>query len=106
MSIEFRDKNLQELYCKGTSEKFLGIPSNVLRLFFSALTIAGSASVMEDVLNPPPLKCVPQKDGSITVLLCDGWELNFFLKISDNENEISVVSLISAHKKNKGAVYE
>lgn len=104
MSIEFRDKNLQELYCKGVSEKFLGIPNNVLNSFFSTLTIAGSASVMEDILNPPPLKCVPQKDGSITVLLCDGWELNFFLKISDNENKISVVSLISANKENKGAV--
>ncbi len=106
MTIEFCDKDLQELYCKGTSEKFLGISKDVLESFLIALTIAGSASVIEDVLNPPPFKGLLQKDGSITVLLCNGWELNFFLKISDNENKISVVSLISAHKENQGAVYE
>lgn len=95
MSIEFCDKNLEELYNKGYSKGFLEISKKTLRAFMIALSMAESAASINDVLNPPPFKGLLHENGLITLMLYDGWELNFFLEIfGNNQNKISVVSLI------------
>lgn len=100
MNIKFSSDDLKELYINGMSEGFAGIPKSVLDSFMRALSMAESASVIDDIMNPPPFKGMLQKDGSITLLLCNGWTMNFFLTISgNNENKISVVSLNPAQDK-------
>lgn len=100
MNIDFSSNDLKELYLNGMSEGFSGIPKNVLDSFMRALSMAESASELDDILNPPPFKGLLQKDGSIMLLLCNGWTMNFFLTITGNgENKISVVSLNSAQDK-------
>lgn len=100
MNINFSSNDLKELYLNGMSEGFSGIPKIVLDSFMRALSMAESASELDDILNPPPFKGLLQKDGSIMLLLCNGWTMNFFLTITGNgENKISVVSLNSAQDK-------
>ena len=100
MNIKFSNNDLKELYLNGMSEGFSGIPKSVLDSFMRALSMAESASELDDILNPPPFKGLLQKDGSIMLLLCNGWTMNFFLTITGNgENKISVVSLNSAQDK-------
>ena len=103
MSIEFCDKNLEELYNKGYSKESLEIPKKIFKSFMMALSMAESAASINDVLNPPPFKGLLHENGLITLMLYDGWELSFFLKIfGNNQNKISVVSLIFS--KNSGGL--
>ena len=100
MNIEFSSGGLKELYINGMAKGFAGIPKSVLDSFMLALSMAESASAVDDILNPPPFKGMLQKDGSITLLLCSGWTMNFFLTISgSNGNKKSVVSLNPAQDK-------
>ncbi len=93
MNIEFTDKNLEQLCTKGYAKVFPDIPNAVIEDFLYVLTIADSASCIEDLINPPPYKGLLLQDGSYKIALYDGWILNLCVEISNNGNKISVIRL-------------
>lgn len=100
MNIEFIDKNLEQLFAKGYAKEFPNISNDVVEDFLCVLSIADSASCIEDLIKPPPYKGLLQQDGSYQIALCGGWILNLYVEISDDGNRITVVSLSKANGGN------
>lgn len=100
MNIEFIDKNLEQLCTKGYAKEFPNISNDVVEDFLCVLSIADSASCIEDLIKPPPYKGLLLQDGSCQIALCDGWTLNLFVEISDDGNKMTVVSLSKANGGN------
>ena len=91
MKIKFSDKDIEQLYTKGFCDSYRGISNSSLDAFLKAFVMAENASCLEDVIKPPPYLGRQNKDGSISLFLKEGWFLTFTLKISDEENEVSVI---------------
>lgn len=100
MNIEFSDKNLEKLCTKGYAKAFPDISNDVVEDFLCVLTIADSASCIEDLINPPPYKGLLLQNGSYQIALYDDWILNLYVEISDNGNKISVISLSKSNGGN------
>ncbi len=98
MDIEFCDKKIQELYSKGYVTDLYEMSNKAIDDFFVALSMANSATNMDD-LNFPPYRRRLQKDGSCTLFLRDGWKIKFFVKFSDEGNKIKVISFTNNERE-------